>query len=249
MINIHKFNIIFIIILILGNKPIHATENILQFIGEDRYFPALVYQYNLPKFIWEDFRVYNKKIWGDNKNGNIEVAPSVTSYLSNQNTTKLQNNHLFLSEGEMIWLLDRLSFGQVEFRWSSIGLPGPDEDKYIGFGDPNEGYAVGFRLYDAGENEVNLYAITLNQGQIQKKKINWQMDYLYARFIVDWSDSMVNFIIITPEKFNLVATFLRNGDVPGLDMIPKINLEISAQNFKGTQPIKIDLIKYDAYSR
>ncbi|MBT8579361.1 hypothetical protein G6646_00200 [Polynucleobacter paneuropaeus] len=241
--NIILFSVIFY------SKISYGDANLIVFPEKTRYFPEIIYQYTSPEFIWEDFNKYNMEIWGDNVNGNINISKSNNTYTDHITNKELINNELVLKNKEMIWLLSRLSYGQLEFRWSSIGSPKKGEDKYIGFGDPNEGYAVGYRIYDRGGSEgIGMYAVIINHGQLQYHKIKWSESYINSRFIISWEKNRVQFIIITPETMNVVyELYDKNIGMNEKVLIPKVRLEISAQNISGKENIHLDLIKYDKY--
>jgi len=121
-------------------------------------------------------------------------------------------------------------------------------DKFLGFGDPDEGYAAGFRLHEGGKEGVQLYAVTINHGQEVKTKIAWEKDYATkTRFIVAWMPGKVEYITITSDsRYEKVAVH-QDADLPDVGT-PRIRMEISIQSWRGQSPLVVDLVKYDAFS-
>ena len=160
---------IFLIILYLFCSSLSYAETgidrseIYRFSKKDKYFPTLIKQYQSLKFLWEDFDTYDRNVWGDNQSGAIEIITSHVGRTDHVSNLATFNGAARLNSGQMIWLLDRLNYGQVEFRWIKLGPPEVGTDKFIGFGDPNEGYCSGFRMFDNGKG-VKLHAFVMNQG-------------------------------------------------------------------------------------
>ena len=222
-------------------------NEIYKFAGNDKYFPHLIRQYQTPLFIWEDFSMYNTNVWGDNQSGNIKIIKSHVPRVDHITKQPTFNGALQLTAGQMIWLLDRLQFGQVEFRWTKIGRPVKGEDKYIGFGDPNEGYCTGFRIF-TDNGIAKLSAFTMNHGQFFVRDIPCSDDYINARFIVSWESNKITHIIITDQKAVVASELTDASKKDGFSPIPKILMEISIQNFGGKLPIVVEMLKYDSFA-
>ena len=223
------------------------AEEILEFQEKDRYFPKIIVQYSTPVFIWDDFFSYRLDVWGDNQNGNIEIEKVNRGRPGHGESGVLQDGKLVLREKQMVWLLKRLSYGQVELRWSGLGERKKGTDKYFGFGDPNEGFAAGFRLHDLGDGKgIQLYATTINYVQTARTRIPWKKEYERGtRFIVAWKAHKIEYITITADRFDKTARHT-DRDIPGVGL-PGVRMEISMQNFSGSSPIVVDLVKYDAF--
>lgn len=178
-IKILKFILVIVVFLfsalsgtIIGYCGSAAEFDRIEFPEGDRYFPEIIVQYSTPVFIWDDFTSYRTELWGDNQRGNISILKLERK---DHQGDMLPEGRLMLKNKEMVWLLKRLSYGQVEFRWSGLGKRVKGTDKFLGFGDPNEGYAAGFRLHDLGLGEgIQLYATTVNHGQSFRTKIPWK---------------------------------------------------------------------------
>jgi hypothetical protein len=211
-------------------------ENLwVEFPDENRYFPKIIFQTATPVFLWDNFSHYNKDFWGDNQNGKIEIVSN----------GKLSG--LLLKEKQMVWLLYRLHFGILEFRWLKLGdsIKQEKTDKFFGFGDPNEGFAAGFRLKSLKNQKPQLLAETINFGQIHSTPVKWDEDFKNARYFIDWQKGLIRYSIITSKAYKMVATHVdKNISFVGL---PKGRMEISIQNFSGKSKIRLPLVKYDAY--
>lgn len=224
-----------------------SAEEILEFQEKDRYFPKIIVQYTTPAFMWDDFFSYRMDVWGDNQNGTIEIEKVSRGRPGHGESGVLQDGKLLLREKQMVWLLKRLSYGQLELRWSGLGNPGKGTNKYVGFGDPNEGFAAGFWLHDLEDGKGNqLYATTINYGQTVRTRIPWKKEYgSSTRFFVVWRPHKIEYITITADRFEKVASHT-DKDLPGVGL-PGVRMEISIQNFSGSSPISVDLVKYDAF--
>ncbi len=223
------------------------AEDLLEFQEDDRYFPKIIVQYDTPVFLWDDFFSFRRDVWGDNQNGNIEIEKVNRGRPNHGKTGMLKDGKLVLINKQMVWLLKRLSFGQVELRWSGLGERSKDTDKFVGFGDPNEGFAAGFRLHDLGDGKgTQLYATTINFGHTVRTLVPWKKDYASStRFFVVWRPGKIEYITITASHFAKVATHI-DRDI-GIVGIPRTRMEISLQNFSGASPIVVDLVKYDLF--
>lgn len=226
------------------SEPQTPNGNIVQFTEGDRYFPDLMLQFETPAFIWDDFFTYKSELWGDDQGGEVEIAGRQRFFFQHGEKSDLWDGVLVLKNKQMIWSLFRLPFGQFECRWCGLGKLASKEDKFIGFGDPAEGYAAGFRKFNH-QGAMGLYAFLINHGQSALVPIPWKKEYQTStRFIVEWGASRVRFITITAEKFETVAVFeSKHGD-----FIPQILMEISLQSFGGNQGLTVDLVKYDEFS-
>jgi len=221
------------------------TEDGAEFPNKDRYFPKVMVQYQRVLFLWDDLVDYRQDVWGDNQNGKVTLRTEKRARTSHGVTDYLDNGKLILKNQEMVWLLKRLNFGQFECRWCGLGKAEPGNDKFIGFGDPAEGYAAGYRLY-SGDKGPGLYVFLVNQGQAKTVAIPWNDDFAAStRYIVSWSPGKFDFYLITATKFIHAAT-IAEADIAVVG-IPKINMEISLQSISGPNEVMADLIKYDAY--
>ena len=206
----------------------------VNFQADDRYFPKSIIQIASPKFLWDNFSSYDKKLWGDNQHGRIKTQ----SFNDN-------SGQVILGEKEMIWLLYRLSYGTVEFRWMDVQNAIHDEnsDKYFGFGDPGEGFAAGFRLHSVDNQPVALYAETINYGQTYRTLIPWRDDYIRARYFVEWGKERIQYSV-GDNSFSVVAVH-QPKDLPPVGL-PTVRMEISVQNLSGSTAVVLPLMKYDA---
>lgn len=207
----------------------------VEFQGTDRYFPQSIIQMSSPKFLWDNFSTYDQKLWGDNQNGDI-------------NTERFGDGggQVLLEEKEMIWLLYRLSYGTVEFRWLNLqeAIHNENSDKFFGFGDPGEGFATGFRLHSVDRKSVALYAETINFGQTYRTLIPWSDDYNRARYFIDWTKDRIQYSI--GDNSFLVVAVHQPKDLPAVGL-PTVRMEISVQNLSGSTALVLPLMKYDAH--
>lgn len=209
----------------------------IEFLEADRYFPSIVFQVSNPVFLWDNFSKYNRGLWGDNQNGKIETV----------SRGKL-GGELLLKEKQMVWLLYRLHFGILEFRWLKLGdiMDENESDKFFGFGDPNEGFAAGFRIKSLNSQKPELFAETINFGQIHRTPIEWEEDFKSARYFIDWQKGLIRYSINFGRAYKVVATHT-DEDISFVGL-PKGRMEISIQNISGKSEIRLPMLKYDAHN-
>lgn len=208
----------------------------IEFLKGSRYFPSIIFQVDTPVFLWDGFSKYDQSLWGDNQNGKIEVIPREEF-----------GTELLLKEKQMIWLLYRLHYGILEFRWLKLGdsIKEKESDKFFGFGDPNEGFAAGFRIKSLDGGKTKLFAETINFGQIYKTPIEWEEDFKSARYFIDWQKGLIRYSINSGRAYKVVATHT-DEDISFVGL-PKGRMEISIQNISGKSEIKLPMLKYDAH--
>ena len=85
----NKILISFIFFLLLCQKGFAQNENDTSSIDEaifstnDKYFPDLLLQYSKPFFIWDDFNIYNQKLWGDDQGSNVLIVKRIMHFYQN----------------------------------------------------------------------------------------------------------------------------------------------------------------------
>lgn len=193
----------------------------IEFNGSDRYYPTYMInrEGDIPVFLWDTFYTYNKKFWGDNLGGNVDAG----------------NRMLNMSNGDSLWLLYRLSYGRLEFRWMKWGVsPDISQEKWIGFGDPGEGEFAGFKMLNG-----KFYAISELENHMEVTEIHWLTAYEQpARYLIIWMPNQVKFVIIDHSSARRVVAVHKKW-------IPNIRLEIAMRNMAGGGIMQIPLVKYD----
>jgi len=209
----------------------------IEFLKDSRYFPSVIFQVDTPVFLWDGFLKYDQNLWGDNQNGKIEVVPREEF-----------GTELLLKEKQMVWLLYRLHFGILEFRGLKLEdfMDEKESDKFFGFGDPNEGFAAGFRVKALDSQVPELFVETINFGQVHKTSIEWKEDFESAHYFIDWQKGLIRYSINSGKSYEVVAIHT-DEDILFVGL-PKGRMEISIQNISGKSEIKLSMIKYDAHN-
>ena len=252
MINIlfSKFNIYLCILIFsssLGYSKIDLViipDNDVVRYKSNHFIPSIINNKNRTSFFWNYFDILDHDFWGigidqyaKKEDFKIIEQKFVDSYGK-------ENSQFYLRLGpkQMIWSFNRFDNGQLEFRKLSFQFD-ENSDKIFGFGDPGEGFFIGFRFQDWDKNgNPYMKAITYNFGGTRETKIS-NIDFTKNNnYFVRWYRGKIDFLI----NNSIVASYKDDFSGRLEYQIPDIGLEIMTSN-RVSGHLDLQLVKYDRF--